>query len=101
MSAAHRRIISRTCYIQGFSVKLFDTTFLIKPSFAMPFSYLRLLCPSTNASQQTDRGNGVRNETQGNHAPVSYATITGILHFLEFLYLYVLLSTHVTATPKE
>ena len=43
MSAAHRRIISRTRYIQGFSVKLFDTTFLIKPSFAMPFSYLRLI----------------------------------------------------------
>ena len=43
----------------------------------------------------------MQNETQGSHAPVSYATITGILHFLEFMYLYVLLSTHVTATPKE
>ena len=43
MSAAHRRIISRAGYVQGFSVKSFDTTFLIKPLSAMPFSNLRLI----------------------------------------------------------
>ena len=45
------------------------------------------------------------NETQGNHEPVSYATIAGILYFFRFLYLHVLLlsplSMHVAATPKE